>query len=83
MIVINSKNTLVDIQRRLRYIIPLVVSFTMGFLLHSYYEQKHIQNIITNPNCPIPTIEVICKPTVWYYQPVELPKTGVDGACKR
>lgn len=83
MINIDYKNTLNDVYRLMRYIIPLVASFALGFLLHSYYEQRHIQNIIANPNCPIPAIEVICKPTVWYYQPVVLPKTGVDGACKR
>lgn len=65
MIFTDNKNTRGDIQRLIWYIIPLVVSFALGFLIHkSYYEQRPIQS----NSCSCPNVLVTCEPTVRLYQ---------------
>lgn len=83
MINIDSKNTLNDRMRLLRYIIPLVATFALGFLVDHYFYgvSKAVScNCNYSVTCASPTVEVR---NYTVKSPLSIPKTGVDSACNR
>lgn len=83
MVIVDWNKTISDISRLLRTLWTYLVFLSLGFLLCFFLNEKRIQSNDVNNTCTIPIVKVTCEPVVRLYQPVTLPKTGVDSACNR
>lgn len=72
MIIVDKNYTLRDLQRLLRYVVPLLVSFLLGYLVSYYYdEQKSVPSYSCDCYCLHPVTKPILiekMPETWITQ---------------